>query len=347
MDKKTKKNPFDNKGYDEETLLKLCDNQNLSRSIVKLIYWPNEVYSFGRYIRKYAYYPSFFPLYCYTDHGAGYYVGEIAKHELENDAPCQFYHSPSAVERFKKSSNKPCYTMMSPFVICRRMNNIEKLENTQGTLAFPTHSTPEIDLTSDIENYIDELKKMPEEFKPISVCLHMHDINKGQHKLFMKHGFPVYTAGDVFDKRFAERFYNILKNFKYTTSNMIGSYTYYSVEMGIPFSIYGAQPLLTNNGDTNLEKGEYKFYEQEEYQKLYKLFEGLSKEITPVQKKFVETHLGIYDGLSRCEMAKILYKAYFKKGNLARDILYPFWKYLIEFPMKRTKKRILQLFNNT
>lgn len=329
-------------GISEKELLRLSSTEGLNKCLAKQLYWTAEVYSFGKYIRKYAYYPSFFPLYCYTDHGAGEYFDQIAKHEIESTAPVQFYNSPISTELFKKVSNKPCYTMLSPFVICRRMNKIEQSKNAKGTLAFPSHSTPDIDLVSDIEGYIEELKKLPEEFQPVSVCLHMHDINKGQHKIFMKHGFPVYTAGHALDCRFAERFYDILKNFKYTTSNLIGSYTYYSIEMGIPFSIYGNDPEYYNNADANLEKGEYKYKESDGYQSFYKLLGGLNKKVTPEQKEFVERNLGIYDGLSRFEMAKVLYLAYFKRGNFLRDILYPSWKCLIEKPIKTLKKQIKQ-----
>lgn len=338
-------------GMNEEELLELCGTEKLKNGIAKWKYWTAEVYSFGKYMRKYAYYPTFLPLYCYTDHGAGCYFDEVAKHELESDAPIQFYNSPISTELFKKVSNKPCYTMLSPFVICRRWNKIEQCQNAKGTLAFPAHSTPEIDDFSDIELYIQQLKDMPEEFQPISVCLHMHDINKGQHKIFLKNDIPVYTAGNAFDQRFAERFYDILKNFKYTTSNMIGSYAYYSVEMGIPFSIYGDKPVLINKADPNLEKGEYKFQENPGYQTLYTLFEGLNKEISLEQKEYVEKHLGLHDGLSRIEMAKILYTAYFKRGNIIKDLLFDinscrkYLKLKIKEKIKKNKEITTNIFS--
>lgn len=332
---------FDYKGYSEDTLFKLCCGDSIVKSIAKSYYWTAEVYSFGKHIREYSFYPSIFPLYVYTDHGPGYYSDEVAKHELEHDACCQFYHSSRCVNLFKKVSNKPSYTMLSPFVMYRRKKKINKSKTAKGTLAFPVHTTPGIDDFFDIELYIQQLKTLPEEFQPVSVCLHMHDIAKDRHKIFMKHGLPVYTAGNAYDYRFAERFYDILKNFKYSTSNIVGSYTYYSIEMGIPFSIYGCKPILINNSDPNLERGEYKLQENQFYQKVFKMFEGLNKEITLEQKEFVEKNLGVYDGLSRFEMAKVLYSAYFKRGNLIRDLFYPGWKCLIENPIKELKRQLV------
>lgn len=311
---------FDYKGYNEEKLLQLCSDDLAYKGKAKWYYWTAEVYSFGRHIRNYAFYPFILPLHIYTDHGVGYYSDVISKNELENNAYCQFYHSANSVELFKKVSNKPCYTMLSPFIMYRKKTGITKTKQAKGTLAFPAHTTPDIDDISNIENYIEQLKQMPEEFQPVCVCLHMHDIKKWQHKIFMKHNIPVYTAGNACDQNFAERFYNILKNFKYTTSNLIGSYTYYSVEMDMPFSIYGNDPEFYNNSDSNLKQGEYKVQENQKYQKIYQMFKGLSKEISQEQKEYVEKNLGISDGLSRFEMAKILYIAYFKKGNLMQDL---------------------------
>ena len=315
-------NKFDYKGYSEEELLQLCDDNLAYKGKAKWHYWTAEVYSFGRHIRNYAFYPSFLPLHIYTDHGPGCYITEIPKHEFEHDASCQFYHSADSVKLFKKSSDKPCYTMLSPFAWCRKVRKIQQSDNARGTLAFPAHSTQDIDLVSDIEEYIEQLKKLPEEFQPVSVCLHMHDINKDQHKIFMKHNIPVYTAGNAFDQRFAERFYDILKNYKYTTSNMIGSYTYYSIEMGIPFSLYGKEAKYENKGNANMVIGEMPLNLFYDYYKISETFKGLYKIITEDQKKIAEISLGINEGISRIEMAKLLYYAYFRQSIILKTIIY-------------------------
>ena len=179
-------------------------------------FWTAELYSFGHHIREYGFYPAILPLCIYTDHGVGC-RDKPAKHELESGAPCQLYHSPKSVVAWKKVSTKPCYVLFSPFVFYRRKKGIEKAEGASGTIAFPAHSTPSIDDVSDLETYIRQILALPEAFQPVSVCLHTHDINKGRHELFLKHNIPVYTPGNLEDSRFAERFYNILRNFSYAT----------------------------------------------------------------------------------------------------------------------------------
>lgn len=294
---------------EEKELISLCQAH---RQIVPSPYWTCETYSFGKYIREYGFYPNFLPLCIYSDHGA-LPVDYPAKHELESDAPCQFHHSPKSVLVWKKVSTKPCYVLYSPFVFYRKKYRIEKSSGAKGTIAFPAHSTPSIDDVSDLERYIKQLIELPDRFQPVSACLHMHDINKGRHKLFFKHNIPVYTAGNALDYRFAERFYNIVRNFEFSTSNMIGSYTYYSVEMGIPFSIYGDRQVFINKSDPNIPMGEYDPYKEfPSFRIMHDMFSGLQTVITKEQRDIVETDLGLRDGISRSKMAYVLYSSLLK-----------------------------------
>ena len=313
---------FDYNGYSEKKLLDLCDDVKANKGKAPWHYWTSEVYSFGKHLRDYALYPEILPLYVYSNHGITwlYKDSEIPKHELENNAECMLCLNPENTDYYRKNAGKPAHCLYSPFVWYRRKNKIKQIVNAKGTLAFPAHTTPDIDLLSGQEEYIQDLKKLPQEFQPVAVCLHMHDINKGIHELFLKHGFPVYTAGNAFDYRFAERFYDIMKNFKYTTSNSPGSYAFYSVEMGIPFSLYGNKPKIVNKSDPNLQQGEIKFKERNYYKERCDIFKGLNKIISEKQKEYVEKNLGIYDGISRFKMAKVLYQAYFKRGNLLEDL---------------------------
>lgn len=314
------KKAFDYLGLTEKELLALCDDNNSFKGLAKWKYWTTESYSFGWNIRQYAFYPVFLPLYAYSNHGVGYYTDYITPHELNNDAPCQFYQSKDVVKLFQATSSKPCYVMKSPFVMYRQRHNITQVSQPKGTLAFFAHSTDAVDVQVEEETYIKKLRALPEEYHPICVCLHMHDIRKGKYKFLLESGFPVYTVGNGTDQRFAKRFYDLIRNFKYTTSNMLGSYAYYSVEIGIPFFIYGDMPVLMNHGDANIPKGEYKLKNNAFYQYAYNLFLTRSNEITKEQQTLIENHLGIKDGLSRWEMAKVLYWAYLKKGNLIKDI---------------------------
>ena len=298
---------------EERELIDLCQPKaSVSFQIIPSPYWTAEVYGFGKYIREYGYYPFFLPLCVYTDHGPGG-IDEPAKHELESPAPTQLYHSPQAVKNWHRFTAKPCYCLYSPFVYYRKSRGIERALDAGGTLAFPAHTTQSIEDISDIGMYIDQLLAMPEEFQPVSVCLHMHDVNKGRYKTFMERNIPVFTAGSVSDYRFTERFYSILRNFAYATSNLVGSYTYYAIEMGIPFSIYGNRQKYINKDDPNICIGEYDPYKEDKaYKRAHDIFTGLFTSITSEQKEMVDTGLGIRNGISRWKMAQVLYMSFLK-----------------------------------
>jgi hypothetical protein len=200
---------------------------------------------------------------------------------------------------------------MNPAIHYRRSRKILPSAEARGALFFVAHSTPLIDDLTDWQVFINDLKKLPEVFHPIDICLHPVDVEKGLGKLFEEKGFKVLSADKVNSTRFLEHFYNNLKNYKYALSNLIGSYTFYAVEMGIPFSLYGEEPKYVNKGDTNIEMGAYESYKgQKTYQQAVHLFSGEYTAITQEQKHFVEYELGMYTTISRWKTAFLLYKAY-------------------------------------
>ncbi len=324
----------------ETELLSLCSPENVKRwgrARNYCYYWTSEIYGFGRYIRQYAYYPEFLPLCAYTDHGP-FSADTPLKHELESDAAVQFYHSKRLVAEWEKVSKKPCYVLYSPFVFYRRKNTIEPLPQASGTLVYPAHSTADIDDENDIDLYIEQILSLPDIYHPISVCLHMHDVNKGQHKIFRKYKIPVYTAGNSQDYRFAERFYAILRNFKYSTSNLPMSCLFYSVEMGIPHFIYGNRPCFNNKGNTNISAGRDfdPLKEWTSFQELHDLFYGPRVEITPRQRQVVEAELGLHDGVTRFQLMLILYKALFQSLSSSK---------LLTIVGSRIKKQAAKIFS--
>ncbi len=302
----------------------LCaENNKIPGIIFRISYWTAEIYGFGRHIREYACYPKWLPLCINTDHGPGFRDTPLPS-ELSSSAPVQFYHAPSRVKSWPTFSGKACYCLFSPYVFFRRKAGIVQSAMAKGTIAFPAHTTSSIDDVSNIQHYIEQLKALPDVYQPVSICLHVSDICKGLHREFSDNGFEVFSAGTVQDERFAENFYQIIRNFKYATSNIGGGYLYYCVEMGLPFFLYGNEPNYINRGDQNIENGQYTSYKQHSaYQEMEALFSRPVLEITPAQVEFVGTGLGLRDGISRTAMSLILY------GTLLKCIFSLRWlKYL-------------------
>ena len=276
-------------------------------------YWTANIYGFGKWIRRYGYYPPCLPLCIYTDHGPADPELSPYPHELHSSAPVQFYHAKSAVAKWKDVSRKPCYILYSPFVFARHRLGIERSHSARGTIFFVAHSTSSVLDNKTVDAYHQELAALPERFCPITICLHIHDVRKGLDRKYLEHGYRVVTAGDSLDQRFTEKFYKLLGQHRYALSNLFGSYGLYATEVGIPFGLYGADPEYYNQGDSNIEEGEYRSYRNTPfYRRAIELFTHLPEDsVIPEQLEFARYHLGVNDGITRVEMARVLYKSLF------------------------------------
>lgn len=239
----------------ENELIDICSSDSIVRPVAPIVYWTSELYGFGKYIRKYGRYPRWLPLAVYSDHSGPSLTDDPYKHELENDAPSFLTHSAKKCEKIRKATGKNAQVMLSPAVFCRLELGISKNTEGKGSIAFPVHSLPSQTEEFDQKKYIQQLRELPEEFQPVTVCLHMHDINKGRHVSYLDAGLEVICAGHPSDDRFVERLYGYLQKTKYTTSNDVGTIAFFSIEMGIPFFVYGAEQVSINVSDENLKAG--------------------------------------------------------------------------------------------
>lgn len=309
----------------EEELVDLCKPLDGYSGKAPWLYWTVELYSHGKYIREYGFFPKRLPLCVYGDHSGGIVGTEIpAKHELETDAPAYLTFNKQKAELYPKMTGKKAYVIISPTVYYRRRNRIQQAKNHRGTIAFPAHGTPGIEIVGEFEQYAQQLKDLPAKYQPVTVCLHMHDINKGLHRTFMDQGLTVVTAGNTSDYRFCERLYSILREFSFSTSNMIGSYVMLSIEMDIPFFIYGDAVSFYNKNDINIPKGLSDPYDgQPIYRDLYNSlqFSNFTGGIDPVIKRSLEEKLGVYDSISRIKLSYVLWKCFLYKAICTRFLL--------------------------
>ncbi|OYQ63866.1 hypothetical protein B9G53_14765 [Pseudanabaena sp. SR411] len=273
-------------------------------------YWTSQIYGFGKWLRKYGFYPSFLPLCVDIDHGVPF-DEYPAKHELESDAPVFLSYWHVKTQKFKQKKIKQCYTLPSPFVFARKSLNIEQSENAQGSVFFLSHSTKQVVSQKSVEEYHQELQALPEKYNPLTICLHTHDIDRGLDREFRALGYKVTTAGKSLEEGFTEKFYRILSKHTYAISDSIGSHTFYAIEMGIPFGLYGAEPIYINYGDPNVEMGLFNSYKElKSYKKALSLFSRLPETINQEQQEFVEEHLGLKYGLSRIKASFVLYNSF-------------------------------------
>lgn len=285
------------------------------------------IYGLNKLIREHTGFPQWIELPCEYEHGISVYYYPL-KSKYRNKKPVILAYNKMSEKVWKKHSRKPIFILGSPFVHFRRDKQIEMKQDAQGTVAFPSHSTDLIDAEFDINEYCNELLNLPPEFHPVTICLHWDDILKGKNKVFETYGFAVKSAGDIYSPEFCRNFYDILSSHKYSTSNQVGSYTFYAVEMGIPFFIIGKLPVLINHGgDPNVPENEYCILEEEHSKYVHELFNtGPVKSILEEQKKLTDQTVGVNDCMEGRELGKILLKFYF--ASLPRRLK----RFLISLP---------------
>lgn len=291
----------------------------------------NELYSIGRLYREYAGYPQCLPVFTMSDHGVCWDVAYPWEAEVE--ATDRFFWSEGKIRDFARLSDKHCHRVLQPLVWYRRKHGIERSADARGTIAFPSHACPWTECEFDVDAYIKVLKELPSEMQPVSVCIYWTDVQRGLAKPFLDAGLPVYTAGHSKDVRYVDRFYDLLRHFRYTTGNALGTYTFYSVEMGIPFSLVGPDYCYL---DISADGAERKVQEKPPVkQSLEDLFRGIFREITEEQRRKVSEQLGGEDGyLSSAEMNRIFREDLAKCGKSRFKCVWntyrKYWKYRIK-----------------
>lgn len=287
--------------------------------------WTSEVYSFGKCYREIANYPKLFPLFIYSDHGAGLH-SNLYPHEINNRAKIHLTWHPLKYRRYQNFTKRKFIHIPHPWILYRRKKGYKKSDNCRGTIVFFTHHVPGIKWHGhDTEEYFRKLKELPEKFHPIILCMHMHDINAGHHKELRKWGFPIVTAGNIYNDKFVDRFYNLISNFSYGTSQEWGSQTAYMVELGTPYFFLGQPPELVNNEHKEMPLGPVSKYQDamhEEYVKNAELlFSEVVDTVSHAQKEFVSDILGLNSKVSEKELSKIIRSEFFRN--------WPYWYVII------------------
>lgn len=286
--------------------------------------WTSELYSFGKCLRQGARYPGMFPLYVYSDHGAGLH-SHLYPHELNNECEVHLTWHPNKAAR-NEGGPKRLIRVEHPWISYRRTKGLKRADVTSGTLVFFTHSVPGVKWEgSDTDEYFDQLRALPSRFHPVVLCLHMHDIKGGLHRSLRRQGFPIVTAGNTSAHGFVDRFYRLVSRFSYASSQDWGSQTAYCVELGVPYFFYGPLPRLLNLSHKEMPLGQIDEYLDEDHRRYLdaarKLFTYPDVDLTDEKRRFVEGILGLDSGMGPADVRKIIWREFLR--NWRRWYLVP------------------------
>lgn len=241
--------PFLAMGLSDEELMALCD-ADLRDNRDSFFRFPRlfphaELYGAGYATRFVAGWPRFLPISYFSDHGIDHCERPSSPIELTNLARTHITWSKWRAG-FEMSS-KRVVQIMHPLVLLRRKKRIYRRAEAAGTLVFLDHSLPSADLEPyDYEEYFESLAKLPMDLRPAGICIHMHDVNKGVHEKLRPLGIPLFTLGYSSSDKFADRFYDLVTRFQFSTSTLVGSHSYLCEEAGVRFFIWGRETELVD-----------------------------------------------------------------------------------------------------
>jgi hypothetical protein len=318
-------------GFSDLELEMLCADKSEKFGLAPRLFWTTEIYGFGRCYRDWLNWPNCLPIPVYGDHGVSIRI-PLQPHERDNKARFHFVWNKIRAENNCNIPGRTVLRIPHPYILYRRKHKIERCPESRGTLVFFAHTIDGIEIDGyQYDKYFDRLRDLPEQYKPLVICLHMHDIRKGYHRKIRKYGFPIVSAGFAMSPFFVDRFYDLITRFQYATSNSGGSELFYCVELGIPYFLYGDKPTYVNKSHNQLPLGvmtPMDFLSAEIEKEKKKLFSVFPPHINEAQLLFVRNMLGLDVSVDAKRIRSIFIREMIR--------LLPF--YLAQFLLRRIRK---------
>jgi len=284
-------------------------------------------YGFNLIIKDFAKFPRYLPLPAHLAHGWNP-LPKPLNTDLATAKPLMLVFSQRRLEAWQSNSTIPAAIMGSPFILYKDSNKIKKSANATGTIAFPSHSTFDLKSEFNIDEYCRELSKLPGEFQPITICLFYLDYISPKSQVYRKYGFRVVTVGPEFTNsiKFVRNFYKLLRDHRFATSNKVGTYTFYAVNLEIPFFLAGETPMLLNENLSDKNISTKILVERSIVgRNATKLFStGPVRAISAEQYQFVDAEMGVNDHLSSEALRRLLWQKFRDNNYWLRAVL-PYW----------------------
>ena len=304
-------------------------------------------YGINKIIKKYAGFPEEIPLPVGIQHGWTIFT---SKHDALYNAEENWYWSDEIEQKYQeKFKGLNTRAIGAPFLYLLKIINYFELPLSQrkGSIVFPSHSSALIGMECDFNEYADVLDRLPDEYKPITVCVYHLDRDKGLDKPFLEKGFEVVVNGtNLYETNFLKNYVLNTQTKKYAFSNQMTSALLFASAMGLTSYFYGP-PFTTKSIDPNYQGIDYTKHHRQwesEYNK-YFTFPNCDLE---AQQKLAARELGKDKILSPSQMRWLLWRLVIKKPYLSylktelRNLLVSWVKK--SFPVLSRYRRI---FNQT
>jgi hypothetical protein len=329
---------FSAAGMTEDVLNKFANYEDF---LPKNTVLESEYYGHGSTIRRWCFYPQFFPIRMKITHGPSL-MDVCAYHYLNSKEKYHAFFSTRINLDFKlKTKIKVGVTIKSPIAMLtpnKDFGNIEKRDD----LYFLAHSTELVEIAHPVDTIVEFLSSEQEGGKKVGVMLHHVDVKKGLSKKFLNANIPTYCAGHYLNKDFLINFKEITSNYQNCVTNDIGSHVLYCYFLGLKINFQTKLiPLVLSNHDSNellFEKNKDNIF----LNYCRSAFEKNNGQRNAQLDYLVRQELGLVDGLSRIRLTALLYLSLFhwlfsnvssfvckKKTWLIEFFCYIYRKYLL------------------
>ena len=318
---KLSKMKFHSLSYSNKKLESLSKENLKERGIAPWFQWVSEIYSLGKTFRIKYNIPKIISLPFSSDHGVNIQT-TYDEYERSTKGP-YFTWNKKKLSKIK-ATGREAYLIQHPWINYKKKINFKLSNKRKGTLVFFPKSIESLRVNEKfIDQYVKKLKKLPKKCKPLTICLFYYDINQGLHKKLRKYKIPIVTAGYSSSIFFVDRFYNLIKNFKYATSALggrPGSYFYFCIDASLPFFFYGSNLEYYSHGNGKFKKGKIplhkipseKYGAKKEYleiKNVVKNFNIIRDEVTTEQKKTIRKYLGFESNIFNKKVSFIIWKS--------------------------------------
>lgn len=341
-------------GFSDDELEMICDwglrgyDATLPYRSPVQIYWPVELYSLGRCYRDWLNLPNWCPLPLYGDHGVAY-IGNLAPHERQSKPLVHLTWSKDRFNSLAEKEEKRILRIPHPWITFRRKVGLKRQEEAQGTLIFYSHSNTGIEIVDyDWESYFSSLMNLPQEYHPLVICMHRHDVEKGYHKKVRDYNIPIISAGETSSPYFVERFYSMISSFNFATSNSGGSELFYCHEFGIPYFIQGNKPTYVNFSHNQIPTGVLRPADsvaERTQEKKRQLFSEFPPHMSSEKDQFVTDILGLDLDEDLCRKT-LRNHLYIELWRHLPEVVYGVTRYLASTYLPKRSKRYLKTLSS-
>jgi hypothetical protein len=288
-------------GFSNKQLESICSHElfihdeKLPYGSAGWLYWPVELYSFGRCYRQWLNLPSWYPLPLYGDHGVTH-SGIMAPHEINAKPKIYLAWQKDRAQKLKKKYKKKILRIPHPWMIFNRIYDLKKKDDAYGTLVFLPHTNDNIKIINfNFDKYFFELKSLPKKYHPFVICVHQHDVKNKLYRKIKKYNLPIISAGNTSSVYFVERFYSMISRFNYATSSSGGSELFFCEQFNVRYFIFGDTPKYLNLGSNEIPLGILKPLDEigKKFLNKKKLFSEFPPKENKFKKKLIKETLGL------------------------------------------------------